>query len=96
MLKNVFRGLIDLVKSHRLVLVGSGDWTIRWTDAPPSKGVWLLYESGSGRREFESSRVPEIYRRRGGESKLPGHGQVVLWSAGGPFPAFCTRIKKDA
>lgn len=96
MLKKIFRWFTGPTKSKRLVLMASGNWVVNWTDASPDKGVWLLYESESGRRGFETTSVPWPYKYNGGVSCLPGYGQMALWKAGGPLPEFCTRIKKDA
>lgn len=96
MLKKIFRWFAGPTKSKRLVLVASGNWTINWSDAAPDKGVWLLYESESGRRDFETNYVPWVYKHTGGIKRLPGHGPLSLWESGGPLPEFCTRIKKDA
>lgn len=65
-------------------LVASWDWIIRWSDASPDKGAWLMYEDKYGRRSFHSTHTLWILDSK--EKNLPGFSEMCVWKAGGALP----------
>lgn len=68
-------------------LVGTSDWQINWKDTGTNtQGMYLLYESKTGKRKFESSLIPWVYKGEGGIKRLPGYNYLLRWSLGGELP----------
>lgn len=82
------------LKRRKLRLIGTSKWRINWSDAAPDEGIWLYYESLSGRRKVETSYIPWVYKGMGGATRLPGHGPALAWSQGGSLPSTFTSVKE--
>lgn len=84
--------LKGLFKEDRNVLVGTLKWTIHWTDMGcDDRGIWLLYETDSGKRSFDISNKATMT----GKKEHPGYGDVLAWSQGGDWPLGANKTGKE-
>ncbi|AFU63792.1 hypothetical protein [Salmonella phage SSE121] len=82
-------------KRRKLKMIGTSDWVIRWIDEGTNeKGMWLYYQSESGKREFKSSYIPWVYKGMGGEKRLPGYNDCLKWVNGGTLPVSFQPLKE--
>lgn len=87
--------MFEWFKRRKLNLIGTSKWQINWTDTGcQEKGVWLYYQSESGRREIESSAIPWVYKGMGGETRLPGYPEALTWLRGGTLPKSFVGVKE--
>lgn len=83
--------MFEWFKRRNLNLIGTSKWLINWTDTGcQDKGIWMYYQSESGRRKFESSVIPWVYKD---ETRLPGYSEALAWSRGGALPKNFVSVK---
>lgn len=73
-------------------LIATLSWTVNWTDiGTKDKGMWMLFETKSGKRSFSTTYCPSLMRR----GELPGYSKCVAWVNGGKLPEFA-EVVRDA
>lgn len=86
--------LLEWLRRRNLKLIGTSKWQINWTDTGGlDSGIWMYYQSKSGRRKIEASNIPWVYKGMGGETRLPGYSEAIAWSRGGALPKNFVGVK---
>lgn len=73
-------------------LIATVGWTVNWVDAGTKEsGTWMLFETKSGKRSFETTYIPSLLRRSG----IPGYSKCKTWAYGGKLPDNAVVVKDD-